>query len=222
MSKRKGYVTDADVAAEIREVALGNSWEDVKAAIEAVCRRFRSRDEDKTAAALLDVTKRFDISRAELAAPAGGDVETEWWCPTCGRVVAPEEVTNDERHAVECGGCGEPVGSRPAPAGSDVETAAKLIAEIGYTSRSAKYLLEYAEYYKRDFKIIADALAAARRAARAECEEVKAAARRMIAVVLPITEMYDKKAAGEISIGQVIVITEAKRALAALVGREEV
>ena len=32
-----------------------------------------------------------------------------WWCPRCGREVAPEDVTWECLHDDRCGGCGEQV-----------------------------------------------------------------------------------------------------------------
>lgn len=65
--KGKQHVTDADVAAEIRRVAPGATFADVKAAVEVVCRRLGSRDDDKTVAAFREVLDRY---RAELTAPS--------------------------------------------------------------------------------------------------------------------------------------------------------
>ena len=78
----KGYVTDADIAAEIREAAPGNSWADVKAAAEAVCRRLGSRDDDKTVAAFKKV-----LARAELPSD---------------REAAVRERAEEEKRCVDC------------------------------------------------------------------------------------------------------------------------
>lgn len=29
-----------------------------------------------------------------------------WYCPTCGKYIDPNEVTYEETHDVQCGGCG--------------------------------------------------------------------------------------------------------------------
>jgi len=68
----KQHVTDADIAAEIRRVAPGDTFADVKAAAAVVCGRLNSRDDSETAAAFDEV-----LGRAELRPePTAGDADT--------------------------------------------------------------------------------------------------------------------------------------------------
>ena len=245
--KGKQHVTDADVAAEIRRVAPGATFADVKAAVEVVCRRLGSRDDDKTVAAFREVLDRY---RAELTAPsdreaAEQDAETvegladfaydrvrdiviDWRQTLNGNKYryeaekAHKEIKNKIESALDAARGDEKKNSESFCRALIKERDEAEANVHEFQARVKELEVELGERQRLDrangtrlHNVVVENNIAQKRV-----EALEEAGREMIAAVVQITGMYDRRAAGKISEGQVVVITEAKRKLAALVAEE--
>ena len=204
-------VSDKDIAREIREAAPGNTLADVKAAWACVRGRLASQDDDRTETA-------FGIAAHIIGGSFVGVTSSE-------SRAALAEIKDEIAAALAAARGGEQ--EKLVPTEGDRETALNQAREILIRNFNEETDEEWIEQFANDF---ADTFLGHIRQIRIACDmyqkerarikALEAAGREMIAAVVQITGMYDRRAAGKISEGQVVVITEAKRKLAALVAEE--